>query len=119
MARSDAEWRADMLRAIADIRADTAGMDVTTFAARPAIIRSVLFSIAVMGEAAKNTSPAGRAAHPDVPWRAIAGMRDRIVHEYFRTNTQRVWDVVASDLEALEAALGGTGEGGGSGRGDG
>jgi uncharacterized protein with HEPN domain len=59
----------------------------------------------VMGEAAKNVSPAFKAAHPDVPWRAIAGTRDRIVHEYFRTNTRRVWDVVTDDIDALETAL--------------
>lgn len=77
MARSDAAWVQDILSAIADIRADTAGMDFTSFAAQPAIVRSVLYPIAVMGEAAKNVSP---ALHPDVPWRAIAGTRDRIVH---------------------------------------
>ena len=89
-----------------DIRADTAGLGFAGCAASPVIVRSVLFSIAVMGEAAKNVSPAFKAAYPDVPWRAIAGMRDRIVHEYFRANTRRIWDVVIDDLDALEKALG-------------
>jgi uncharacterized protein with HEPN domain len=65
----------------------------------------VLYSIGVIGEAAKNISPAFKAAHPAIPWRAMAGMRDRIVHEYFRTNIRRIWDVVADDLDALEKAL--------------
>lgn len=68
-------------------------------------VRSVLYSIAVIGEAAKNISDGFKAAHPDVPWRAVAGIRDKIVHEYFRTNTRRIWDVVADDIDALEAAL--------------
>ncbi|MCA1910301.1 MAG: DUF86 domain-containing protein [Magnetospirillum sp.] len=38
-------------------------------------------------------------------WCAIAGIRDRIVHEYFRTNTRRIWDVVQDDLGPLETAL--------------
>jgi uncharacterized protein with HEPN domain len=38
-------------------------------------------------------------------------MRDRIVHEHFRTNTRRIWDVVASDLDELEMALGGMQDG--------
>jgi uncharacterized protein with HEPN domain len=59
----------------------------------------------VIGEAAKNISPAFKAAHPDIPWRAIAGTRDRIVHEYFRTNTRRIWDVVVDDIDTLEDAL--------------
>jgi len=41
----------------------------------------------------------------DIPWRAIASTRDRIVHEYFRTNMRRIWDVVASDIDELERAL--------------
>ena len=43
--------------------------------------------------------------HPDIPWRAIVGTRDRIVHEYFRTNARRIWDVVVDDVDALEDAL--------------
>ena len=90
MARTDAEWIQDMISAIADIRADTIGLDFARFAAKPTIVRSVLYSIAIMGEAAKSISPAFKSAYPNVPWRAIAGIRDRIVHEYFRTNTRRI-----------------------------
>jgi uncharacterized protein with HEPN domain len=105
MARSDAEWVQDIITAIADIRADTLDMDFTAFGSKPTIVRSVLYSVAVMGEAAKNISPDFKAAYPNIPWRAIASIRDRIVHEYFRTNTRRIWDVVISDLDTLETAL--------------
>lgn len=105
MARGERERIGDILAAIADIRADTAGMDLAAFAKNSVVIRSTLYSIGVIGEAAKNLSPEFRAAYPAIPWRAIAGMRDRIVHEYFRTNTRRIWDVVTDDLDPLEAAL--------------
>jgi uncharacterized protein with HEPN domain len=105
MARSDEQWVHDILSAIADIRADTMGLDFAAFAAQPTRVRSVLYSIATMGEAAKNISPAFKARYPDIPWRAIAGIRDRIVHEYFRTDIRRVWDVVTSDIDELETAL--------------
>lgn len=105
MARSDEEWVQDIVSAVADIRADTAGMDFAAFSAKPTIVRSVLYSIAIIGEAAKNISLPFKEAHPDIPWRAIAGTRDRIVHEYFRTNTRRIWDVVVDDIDALEVAL--------------
>jgi uncharacterized protein with HEPN domain len=111
MPRSDEAWIKDITSAIADIRADTRGMDFGTFSANPVIVRSVLFSITVIGEAAKNISPAFEAAHPDIPWRAIAGTRDRIVHEYFRTNTRRVWEVVTEDIDALDKALAKRGDG--------
>lgn len=105
MARSDGEWIDDILTAIADIRADTAGMDYPAFARNPMVVRSVLYSIGVIGEAAKDLGPELKAAHSAIPWRAIAGIRDRIVHEYFRTNTRRIWDVVVDDLDPLEKAL--------------
>ena len=105
MARSDGEWVQDILSAVADIRADTVGMDFAGFSGQPSIIRSVLYSIAVIGEAAKNISPEFKAAYPDIPWRVIAGTRDRIVHEYFRTNTRRIWDVVEDDIGGMEDML--------------
>ncbi len=105
MARGDDERIGDILAAIADIRADTADMDFAMFSGKAMVVRSVLYSIGVIGEAAKNIGPEVRAAYPDIPWRAIAGMRDRIVHEYFRTNTRRIWDVVTDDIEPLEKAL--------------
>ncbi len=98
MARSDEQWGEDIIAAVADIRADTAGMDLATFSAKRVIVRSVLYSIAVIGEAAKNISPSFKAAHPDIPWRAIAGTRDRMIHEYFRTNTRRTRDAVVDDI---------------------
>ncbi len=105
MARPDSEWVQDIVTAIGDIRSDTLGLDYAGFAADPTIVRSVLYSIAVMGEAAKSISPTFKAAYPDIPWRAIAGIRDKIVHEYFRTNTRRIWDVVVSDIDELETVL--------------
>jgi uncharacterized protein with HEPN domain len=105
MARSEAERVRDILDAIAAIRADTDGFDQDGFAARPTVVRSVLYSIGVIGEAVKGLGPAFRAARPGVPWQAVAGLRDVVVHEYFRTNVRRVWEVVADELDVLEAAL--------------
>ena len=105
MARSDNERVQDILDAIADIRADTTGMDFEIFCRRPSIVRSVLYSIGVIGESVKNISGEFKEAKPDIPWRAIAGMRDRIVHEYFRTNTRRIWDVVTDDIDPLDRVL--------------
>ena len=105
MARSDGERVEDIPAAIADIRADTAGLDYAAFAELPVIVRSVLYSIGVIGEAAKGLSDEFKNAHPAIPWRAVSGMRDRIVHEYFRTNTRRIWDVVTDDLDPLETVM--------------
>src|SRR5439155_9848243 len=55
---------------------------------------AVLRNIEVIGEAVKNLSQGFRDAHADVPWRAIAGMRDRLIHGYTQVNLDVVWLVV-------------------------
>ena len=60
----------------------------------------------MIGKPAKNISPAFKAAYPNIPWRGIGGTRDRIVHEYVRTKTRRIWDVVEDDIDGLGAVLG-------------
>ena len=61
--------------------------------------------VEIVGEAAKNVSPDARAALPDVPWRAAARMRDRLVHHYFDINLDVLWTTITEDLPALLAAL--------------
>ena len=66
--------------------------------------------VEIVGEAAKNTSSEERERRPEIPWRAIAGTRDRLVHAYFDVDLDQLWRIVTTDLAplivALEAALG-------------
>ena len=63
----------------------------------------------IIGEAASAVSSDAQAAHPAVPWRKMAGMRNRLIHGYFDVNLDVVWDTIQTDLppliEALERAL--------------
>jgi uncharacterized protein with HEPN domain len=59
----------------------------------------------VIGEAARRVSDEFRELHPDIPWRAIVGMRHRIVHDYMAVDFDIVWDVVTRDLPQLVASL--------------
>ena len=61
--------------------------------------------VEIVGEAAKNVSPDGRAKLPTVPWRAIAGTRDRLVHAYFDVDQDQLWQIVSTDLPALVRVL--------------
>ena len=58
-------------------------------------------NLEIIGEAAKRVSPSLKAAHPDIAWKPIAGMRDKLIHDYFWVNVQLVWDAVERDLPAL------------------
>jgi uncharacterized protein with HEPN domain len=61
--------------------------------------------IEILGEAAKNVSEGTRAQAGDIPWRQIAGMRDRVIHAYHDVNLDIVWVTVTDDLPVLEASL--------------
>jgi len=59
----------------------------------------------IVGEAVKQLSDALRERRPDIPWRQIAGMRDRLTHAYFGVDLALVWTVVERDVPALKAAV--------------
>ncbi|MEZ4277570.1 MAG: HepT-like ribonuclease domain-containing protein [Nitrospirales bacterium] len=56
----------------------------------------------MIGEAVKHMSASLKSSHTTIPWKQIAGMRDRLIHDYFGVDLNLVWDVVASELPQLE-----------------
>ena len=62
---------------------------------------AVLHQLLVIGEAVKRLSPEFRAAHPEVPWKLIAGTRDKLIHFYEGVELEEVWKMVTSDLPDL------------------
>ena len=59
----------------------------------------------IIGEAVRGIDPAVRAKYPSVPWRQIAGMRDILVHDYFRINREIVWETVEKHMPALRTEV--------------
>ena len=62
---------------------------------------SAIKEIEIIGEAANRVSVATRAEFPQVPWKQIVGMRNRLIHVYFDIDLRVVWDVVRGDLPPL------------------
>jgi len=66
---------------------------------------SVVHLLEIIGEASRGVSAEFRAAHPQVAWRKMAGMRDRLIHGYLDVNLDVVWETVTQDLPPLVAQL--------------
>ena len=62
---------------------------------------AVVRNLEIIGEASKRVSMALKETCPDVAWKPIAGMRDKLIHDYFGVNVRLVWDVVERDLPGL------------------
>lgn len=79
----------------------TAGMDEPAFQSDLRTQLAVLYELTVLGEAVKRLSLEFRDRYPDIPWRNMAGMRDKLIHDYDRVDARRVWEVVATNLPDL------------------
>jgi len=59
----------------------------------------------IVGEAAKNISEETRQKHPQIPWREIAGTRNRLIHGYFDVDLDIIWQIMTYDLPSLISEL--------------
>jgi len=66
---------------------------------------AVIRSLEIIGEAVKNIPEKFKQKYPEIPWREIAGTRDKIVHHYFGIRLKVVWDIIQNDLSDLKKKI--------------
>jgi len=81
------------------------GLDETGFKEDKLIQAGVIQKLEVMGEATKRLSAKFKVGHPEVAWRRIAGMRDKLIHDYLGVDLDLVWRVVQKDLPELRRKI--------------
>jgi len=81
------------------------GMDFEEFAKDEKTHYAVVRAIEVIGEAIKQIPADFRSDHAEIPWRDIAGTRDKLIHEYFGVNVAVIWKTVMEDLPLLITQL--------------
>lgn len=69
------------------------------------LLFAVVRAVEIIGEAASKVSAETRTAHRGIPWSAIIGMRNRLVHAYFEINTDVLWVAVTEEIPVLLSQL--------------
>jgi uncharacterized protein with HEPN domain len=95
----------DILSAISEIQSFTEGLTFEEFQNDRKTIGAVLYTLAIIGEAARTIPPDLESAHPEIPWNDMRDMRNIIIHEYFQVNLSIVWQTIQEDINNLEHPL--------------
>lgn len=82
----------------------SAGMSIADFMVDETLQRAFVRSLEIIGEAAKKVPEEFRAQHA-TEWRAMSGMRDRLIHDYFGVDYELVWDVVRNRIPELRSRI--------------
>ena len=95
----------DILSAIASIEAFVGTMDFDAFQGDDKTQSAVIRKLEIIGEAVKKLPEEKRQQHPEIPWKQIAGMRDKLIHFYFGVDAHLVWQTIKKRLPVLRKEL--------------
>jgi uncharacterized protein with HEPN domain len=105
MKKDDTVYLKHILDAIDLIGSYLKGKSYEDFTDSRMLQDAVIREIEIIGEAAKNLSVKFRNKYSEMPWKQMAGMRDKLIHEYFGVDLGAVWDTATKDIPLLKGKL--------------
>ena len=105
MKRDDSIYLRHMLDAIARVRSYLSGVDETNFTRNYLVQDGVIRQLEIIGEAARHVSDELRQKWPLVPWADVAATRNKLIHDYFGVDIEKVWLTAKDDLPGLQEQL--------------
>lgn len=100
--RTEQHFLEDILKAIESINSFVSNMSFEDFEQDLKTLRAVEREFEIIGEAVKKLPPSITSHYPNVPWRSIAGMRDRLIHHYWATESEILWKTIEEFLPELK-----------------
>jgi uncharacterized protein with HEPN domain len=99
------DYLQDILVAIDDVENFVDDLTYDKFIKDRKTLNAVVRSIEIIGEAAKNIPEPIKAKYKELPWKQMAGMRDKLIHAYFGMDTETIWKAAKTNIPALKATI--------------
>lgn len=103
--RSSKLYIKDILDCIDKIGKYVKGLSFEDFAKKKMVIDAVVRNFEIIGEAAKNISSEVKTKYDKIPWKEMAGMRDKTIHEYFGVDLKIIWKTIKQSLPQLKKSI--------------
>ena len=102
MTREFLDYLEDIIKAMEDVSKFIEGQEFCDFAEDDKTVSAVIRKLEIIGEAVKKIPNEVKKNYSQIPWKDIAGMRDKLIHEYFGVDLKRVWSTAKKDIPNLK-----------------